>query len=362
VEGSRFESGGGLLTIDLQREFIWRDGERTIVFRTGALGSAQQLLTDYGWARFELLASGRGLAAAPADLRERAAATTEVRAGPVDEAAAELVDRTAESSLVARGGGRVIDVAKAVAAVRGGRVAAIPTTLSGAPMTPFHRLPAGHTAQRLVRPELVVADPDAMTSQPEAAMRASAMNALAHGAEALYGPLANPVATMAALRGARLIAESLDQPRPNRDRAALALGAMLCAYAVGSALFALHHVVCQSLVRVLGIPHAETNATMLPRTVDAMRDRAPEQIGALAGALGTSTESIAARIEELGGGPRRLSDLGADPSRLDEALDAIMARGELQATPDPPTPDQLRALIESAWSPAPTSNSRHARV
>jgi alcohol dehydrogenase class IV len=333
----------------VKREFTWRDGERTIVFRAGALATAAENLGERGWERFELLASKRGLAHAPADLREQAAATNEVRGGPVDEIAAELVDRVADASLVALGGGRVIDVAKAIAAVRGARVAAIPTTLSGAPMTPFHRLPAGRQAPRLVRPELVLADPSSMTSQPESELRASAMNALAHGAESLYVPLANPVAAMAALRGASFIARSLDEPRADRDRAALALGAILCAYAVGSTLFGLHHVVCQTLVRTFGIPHAETNATMLPRTMEAMRDRAPVQIAWLARALDTSRNSIGERIEKLGGGRRRLGDLGADPSRLDEAVEAIIGRTELLMKTDPPDRAEVRALIESAW-------------
>ena len=54
----------------------------------------------------------------------------------------------------------------------------------------------------MVRPALVVADPVAMTSQAEAALRASSMNALAHGADSLYTPFANPVSEMTALRGA----------------------------------------------------------------------------------------------------------------------------------------------------------------
>ena len=80
------------------------------------------------------------------------------------------------------------------------------------------------------------------------------MNALAHGAESLYTPLANPVATMAALRGAELLAGALDHPAEERDRAALALGSLLCAYALDSAGFALHHVVCQTLVGCSGRP------------------------------------------------------------------------------------------------------------
>ena len=73
-------------------------------------------------------------------------------------------------------------------------------------MTRFHRMPAGVDEFRLVRPSLVVADPALMASQPMPDLAASAMNALAHAVEALYTPLANPVAEIAALRAAELIA------------------------------------------------------------------------------------------------------------------------------------------------------------
>jgi alcohol dehydrogenase class IV len=99
----------------------------------------------------------------------------------------------------------------------------------------------------------------------------------------------------------------------------------------------------------LGLPHAETNATMLPRTMSAMRGRAPEAIGALAAALGAQPSRIAARIQSLGGGRRHLADLGADRARLADVLDAIMARPQLGMTPNPPDRDEVAALIEAAW-------------
>jgi alcohol dehydrogenase class IV len=334
---------------DRDREFIWRDGERTIVFRSGVFDEAGDALGQYGWEDWQVLTTPRALAAMPLDFASLAGAVHEVHGGPVDELAAGLVDHVSGRSLVALGGGRVIDVAKAVAAVRGARVAAIPTTLSGAEITGVHRLPKDRTASRLVRPELVLADPEAMTSQPDHELRASGMNALAHGAEALYTPLANPVSTMAALRGAELLAEALDQPEAKRDRAGLALGSILCAYAVDSTLFAVHHIVSQTLVRTLGTPHAETNAAVLPRVMEMMRDRAPDQIAALAKALGTRPHTIGTRIEKLAGGRRHLGELGADEAQVKEALDAIMARGDLAATPDPPDRDEVRRLIESAW-------------
>jgi alcohol dehydrogenase class IV len=335
---------------DLEREFIWRDGERTIVFRAGAFDEAGEVLASHGWEDWELLTTPRALAAMPLDFASLAHAVHEVHGGPVDELAAGLVDHASGRSLVALGGGRVIDVAKAVAAVRGARVAAIPTTLSGAEITGVHRLPKGRTASRLVRPALVVADPGAMTSLDDAGLRASAMNSLAHGAEALYTPLANPVSTMAALRGAELLAEALDAPASKRDGAALALGSILCAYAVDSTLFAVHHIVCQTLVRTMGTPHAVTNAAILPRAMEMLRDRAPEAIGALAKALGTRPHTIGTRIDKLAGGRRHLGEVGGEVAKMKVTLDAIMERGDLAATPGgAPSRDEIQGLIESAW-------------
>ncbi|MFI5123407.1 MAG: iron-containing alcohol dehydrogenase, partial [Vicinamibacteria bacterium] len=243
----------------------------------------------------------------------------------------------------------VIDVAKAIAAVKGGRVAGLPTTLSGAEMTRIHRLPEGQEADGLVRPQVVIADPPLMVGLAEDHLRASAMNALAHGADSLYTPLANPVSEMAALRGAKLIAQALDAERAKRDPAKLALGSILCAYALDSALFSLHHVVCQTLVRELRIPHAETNATMLPHTLEMLRSRAGPQMTALARALGVKQADLAKRVAELGGGPRRLSELGAEQRGIEAAVRSIMARQELQLTPDVPGAREIRELIEEAW-------------
>jgi alcohol dehydrogenase class IV len=341
-----FESRPGLLN---EREFTWRDGERVVRFGAGHLERAAGFVAEHGWHGYELLTTERALAIAPAELAASAVAIHRVPAGPVNEVAAGVIDDVDADALVAFGGGRVIDVAKAIAAVRGGRVAAIPTTLSGAEMTAIHRLPDGHhAAGGLVRPALVVADPGAMTSLDEERLRASAMNALAHGAEPLYTPFANPVASMAALRGAALLSKGLDDGR-GRDPGELALGAILCAYALDSGGYALHHVVCQSLVRELGIPHAETNATMLPRTLGAMHDRAPEAVAALSEALGSEPDWLEGRIETLGGGPRRLSQLGPDEARVGLAVEAILARPELAFTPDPPDAAEIRALVDNAW-------------
>jgi alcohol dehydrogenase class IV len=324
------------------------DDRRKLLLHGGPITDPVGTLAGEGWDDFELLSTARALAAAP-DLREGADRTHLVPAGGVAEASAAIVDEVGGERLLALGGGRVIDSAKAIAAVRGGQVAAIPTTLSGSPMTAIHRLPAGRDAAAGVRPSLVIGYADAMTSAPEPQLLATAMNALAHGADSLYTPLADETSRDAALRGAEMLAGALDQPPGERNRAALALGALLCGIAVDRAGIALHHVLGQTAVMVLGTPHAETYAALLPETMEAMRDRAPDQIEALATALGTDAGGLRERIAELGGG-RRLGELGADRARLDQVVEVAMARPELtHMTPGDVEPSDLTTILEAAW-------------
>jgi maleylacetate reductase len=334
-----------------ERDFAWIDGERLIRYARGAAGDAAALLAGRGFERFALLTTERAAAQVPA-LGAAAARVLHVPGGAVPEAAAAVRGSVARRPIVALGGGRVIDAAKGIAGADGLPCAAVPTTLSGAPMTAIHRMPAGVEVWRLVRPSAVVADPDLMASQEPGPRAGSAMNALAHAAEALYGPMANPVARLAALRAAALLARGLESPDEADARHALSLGAVLAGYAVGSAGFALHHTVGQTLVRVTGVSHARAYAVLLPHTLRAMERRAPRELADLAGALGAERrpEAAADRVAELAArsGATRLTEIGMDPAASGEVVAAIRARPDLASTPDPPDEAELRALIEAA--------------
>jgi alcohol dehydrogenase class IV len=347
----------------LTADFSWRDAGRTVVFRRGGVAQAVEILRENGVEEFELLSTERALGELDGAeaLANAAVGVYEVAKGQVPAAAGALMGALAPPPqhvkgvqvrpLVAFGGGRVVDVAKAVGSVSGAEVVAVPTTLSGAPMTAIHRLPEGaeDRVRGMVRPSLVVADPEAMTGQPEPQLRASAMNGLAHGADTFYSPMANPVSEMTALRGAGLIASALDEEREVRERADLALGAILCGYAIDSAGLGLHHVICQTLVRVCGTPHAETNAAVLPHALAFLAERAPEAYGELAEALGTNIGELQGRVEGLGR-PERLGQLGGDESKLEEALDAMLQRSELGRVPGSPlTRADLERLVGEAW-------------
>ncbi len=303
------------------------------------------LLGAHGIDAYTLLTTQRALAQAPA-VAQGAEAVVYVPAGRVDEISARLLPQAGARALVALGGGRVVDTAKAIAGATGAACAAVPTTLSGAEMTRFHRVPAGAENARLVRPSLVVADPALMASQGPQELAASALNALAHAIEALYTPLANPVASMAALRAAHLIAGGLAPDDPRRDD--LALGALLAGYASGQTGYAFHHVLCQTTVRLAGTPHAQTNAVVLPHSVRLVAPRAPREIGRLAKTLGAGDAAAAVASLTARTGVTKLRDLGMRPDQIDPIVEAAAPRAEVRNTPSPPGPAELRGLLEAA--------------
>jgi alcohol dehydrogenase class IV len=316
----------------------------------GALEDGPRLLRERGFEAFALLATERSLDQAP-ELRKRAGTVLEVPAGSVPEAAAAVREGTRRLPVVGLGGGRVVDAAKAVAAVDRLPCAAIPTTLSGAEMTSFHRLPRGAEAAPPIRPSLVLAVPALMSSQPMPELAASAMNALAHAVESLWVELSNPVADLAALRAVELIGRAVGADPPAREE--LALGALLAGYAVGASEYGVHHVVSQTTVRVAGAPHAATNAVILPHAMRLMERRAPVQLGRVAVALGSDRESPARAAELVSAlatraGPTRLSELGVEDSHLGRIAAEASARPQLDHTPNAPGEGELLELLRSA--------------
>ena len=336
--------------MDAGTAFTWVDGERLIRYGPGVMADALDLLAGRGFERFALLTTERAAQQAPA-LAAAADVVLHVPGGGVPEAAAAVRGEVGGRPLVALGGGRVIDSAKGIGGADGLPVAAIPTTLSGAELTRFHRMPAGVDEFTLVRPAVVIADPALMASQPMPQIAASALNALAHAVEALYTPLTNPAAQLCGLRAAELIARGLGQAEV--DRADLALGALLSGWASGSAGYAFIHVLCQTTVRVAGTPHAQTYAVMLPHGLRALETRVPDLLTQVAAALGAAEpapELAAARAAHLAAQAHvlRLSSLGVTEEHVQEIAEQAAGRAELHNTPDAPARDELEAILRAA--------------
>jgi alcohol dehydrogenase class IV len=326
--------------------FRWRDGERMIVFGRGRITEAAELIGP----SYDLLCTPRATVLAP-ELLEGAATVHEVSSGRVDEVAGELRDRVRGELLVALGGGRVIDVAKALAAADPPRrVAAIPTTLSGAEMTAVHRHASGvDRATRPVRPAIVLNDPALSASQPEPELAQSAGNALGHAVEGPLTPLSNPVAVLSAIHAAGLIAGAFDANLDDDARDALALGALLAGYAISSTGYGLHHVLSQTLARFAGVGHGAANTIMLPESLRALERRAPGWfLAELERALGSEPREFAIRLRELTG-LVRLRDAGVTEAQLERCIREAAGRPELQLTPPRADPEEIRALYTAAY-------------
>jgi alcohol dehydrogenase class IV len=321
--------------------FTWQDGERTIHFGRGRIAEAVELLPD----GYVLLTTERAQDDAPAVV-EAAAEVHLVGPGLVDELSAELLPKVGgEGMIVALGGGRVVDTAKAIGGATGRPAGAIPTTLSAAEMTKVHRTPAGVEDAKRIRPAFVLNDPALCASQPPAELAASAANSLAHAVEAPSTTMASPVPTLAAREAARLtdVAYAGDGPEADVHRDQLALAALLSGYAIDAAHYGLHHVLSQTLVRVGGAGHGPANAALLPHTTGALERRRPGYVDP-----DGSLRQLAQTLAQLAGADG-IRNLGVDRAKLADCARAAAQRAELQFTPPPPDEAEVLAIYEAAW-------------
>lgn len=319
------------------------EGDRAIVFGPGAVAAGAELVG----AGYTLLTTPRAAAAAPSVVA-RAEAVVEVPSGLVEAVSGDLLGRTGTGPLVALGGGRVIDVAKALAAAEAPRaVTAIPTTLSGAEMTRVHRHARGvATDVARVRPTTVLNDPGLSASQPPDQLAASSANALGHALVAVLSTRSSPISAPVAVRAVGHLARGWRTDEPAREE--IALGALLAGWAVDHTGLGLHHVLAQTTVRIAGLTHATANAALLPETIAACRRRSAQAVALLDEAAGQPLESLARALRLRAGADGR-DAFRSDAALLQRSVETASARPELDAMPPRPDAAELRALLATAF-------------
>jgi maleylacetate reductase len=277
----------------------------------------------------------------------------------VPSAAIEAAAREATGcdGILALGGGSAIDLAKAVSAATGLRLVSVPTTYSGAEWTTLfgirdegRRMRGGGSGAHLGG---IVYEPRLTLDLPRDASGGTALNALAHCAEALYVRGRNAEADAQALAGAPLISEwlprVLERPGDLDARTRLLEGAMHAGAALGGAGLALGHALAQALGGRYGLPHGAMNALCLPPALRFNEPVAGEELARLATAMGV--EDAAARAEELArlAGYERLRDFGVPREDLPELAEAASRRNGARANPRPARPEEILELYESIW-------------
>ena len=271
---------------------------------------------------------------------------------------ADVVEAAGDAdALLPVGGGSAIDLAKAVSAETGLPVVSVPTTYSGAEWTQFfgirdpgRRMRGGGGGARLAG---VVYEPRLTLELPRAESGGTALNALAHSAEALYAAGHNADGDREALAGARLIGEWL--PRVLEDghdleaRTRLLEGAQHAGAALGSAGLALGHAMAQAVGGRYGIAHGAANALCLPPALRFNEPVVPEAIARFGDAL--AADDPAARFEELArlSGFTRLRELGVPEDELDQVAEATVQRAGAKANPRPASAAEVAGLFRSIW-------------
>jgi maleylacetate reductase len=259
--------------------------------------------------------------------------------------------------IVAVGGGSAIDTAKAVSAPDGLPLVSVPTTYSGAEWTPFfgvrdpeRRMRGGGGGAHLAG---IVYEPRLTLELPRDVSAGTALNALAHSAEALYHPARNPESDQAALEGAGLIAEALPTVLADggdlEARTRLLRGAARAGEALARSGLCLGHAMAQAVGGRYGLPHGAMNALCLPAALRFNQPVTPDAIEQFGQAMDTS-EPIA-RVEDLArlGGFERLRDFGVPEDELGNVAEATAARPGAKVNPRKASPVDIAQLFRSIW-------------
>jgi maleylacetate reductase len=336
---------------------------RVIRFGAGALGELADVAAELALERLLLVTTRRG-AAAVGNVPV-AGVYDGVRSHVPAETVHEATERARAldaDGLVGLGGGSAIDTCKAVTAEliseRELRTIAVPTTYAGAEWTTYYGMllapgRKGGGGDERAKPVAAIYDPELTLALPLPETVGTAMNALAHCAEAYYAAGHTDRGDRHADTGATAIGYALPLVAERPDwlyaRTRLLEGAFRAALALEQAGLALGHALAQALGGRYGLPQGAMNAVCLPAALRFNEPAVPEAVARFGRALGA--DEPAARVEELArlGGFERLRQFGVPEAELDEVAAAVVARPGAKANPRPASADETAELLRSIW-------------
>ncbi|MDR3440996.1 iron-containing alcohol dehydrogenase [Telmatospirillum sp.] len=213
------------------------------------------------------------------------------------------------------GGGSVMDLAKLVTVLGGGRqsltdivgaerakyraclVIQIPTTAGTGSEAGTRALitdPATSAKlavqSRLMLADLVVVDPDLTTTVPPRVTAETGVDALAHCVESFTSRKAHPLVDLYAIEGVRLIgrflARAVADGGDKEARAGLALAALYGGFCLGPVNTAAGHAVAYPLGTRHHIPHGAANAVIFPHVLAFNLPAVPERTALVLDGLG----------------------------------------------------------------------------
>jgi len=291
-------------------------------------------------------------------------------------------------SVIAVGGGSVLDVAKGAAALAGtgataaeyfggkpvpatGRpLLALPTTSgTGSEVTWVCVLVDKETRRKAsirgpgMMAAVAILDAQLTVSCPASVTAHSGMDAFVQAVESFTSAGANPMTDALALEAACLTARWVEtavrEPENREAREAMALGSMMAGIALNTSRLGLVHGLAHPIGATTGAAHGLLCGLLMPAVMRYNRDAAGAKYARLAEALGivpprtypaAATDALIRFTEELlrrVGIPPRLGEIGFDPADLDWVARETMPSGSTKANPRPVTEAQARQVAES---------------
>jgi maleylacetate reductase len=274
----------------------------------------------------------------------------------VVEACRQTYRSSQRDGVIAIGGGSTLGLGKILAAEEGAKFIALPTTYSGSEMTAiFGRKVGGQKRTAMddrCRPDRVIYDGQLSKGLSMHLSVTSAMNSIAHAAEALYPQVPNPLAATLAEQCLRahqrgLLALYFDQA-DTAARTDLLYGAFLGGLVIGMCGIALHHQLCHVIGGLYDLPHAASNSAVLPQVLAYNRSFIPAADRTIAGIFGgkNAAQAVFHFARQLHA-PLSLKEIGMP----EEGVEAVV-QGTLEHwgyNPRPPDESALRQLVRNAY-------------
>lgn len=296
---------------------------------------------------------------------------------------AQLLRESDAGTVVALGGGSVLDAAKGIALMApnegsacdfdyrneperpGLPVIAIPTTAGTGSETNGFGVIEDRAAERKfyighasVVPRSVILDPDLTRDLPPRPTAATGMDVLAHALESLSSRRNNPYAEGISVQVVRVVSRFLRKAtsdgQNHEARAQMLLAAHMAGLAFGTTGLGMAHAVAHGLSARLGTAHGVALAVILPHVLAFNLPVCADRYTRVAQALdidGSKADAVIDHVRQLSrelGMPGTLQELGCAREMISALSEKALADEVSENAPRLPTPDKLRVLLEAA--------------
>ena len=217
-------------------------------------------------------------------------------------------------------------------------------------------------------PAAAILDPEMTRSLPPKLTAATGMDALTHAIEAWYGLQKNPVSDAFALQAIQLVNANLltavKKPDNVKARMAMANASLLAGIAFSNSMVGVVHAMAHATGGIAGVPHGMANSIYLPFGLEYNLGKRLSEIAGLAPFMGIAeggtkkerAQKVIAKVKNLKkslkaacGLPETLEEAGVKESQFDEIAKAALDDGSLTFNPEDLNLDDALNLLKKAY-------------